>query len=372
MATLTQLVTLLSLEVILMDMFYYDKDLKAYPTQLDAIASGKDCYFYYYDRELNSIDWKVEPRESLAELYKQRAQQIRDSYDHVIVCYSGGYDSTNILEAFYYNGIHIDEILIVGALSQDPEQGSDANHNGDLYHNAFPTLNQMSLPNTKITIADYTDYFRDPTSFTLIKRYGDEWTKHIGGFKSVHNLFWYDLKKFIGANNDKKTCYIMGSDKVGFEYLPRPGHTPDGCWQPCVRFNDLSVNDYGANYQDENFTRINFYNGIDDIVTRIMRKQAHMMLRFCEEVERLPDGARGSPYLERIAVMNKLFYDLRNPLIFEAKKSIYSSLSHRDMFMLDKRDSNMYNMFVEGLKTIKKVGPVSRKYCFWTRPHWLT
>lgn len=350
----------------LKNMFYYDLDFKVYPTQMDAISSNKFCNFYYYDQEMRAIDWLTEPSETLSELYKQRAQQIRDMYDYVIVCYSGGYDSTNILETFYYNNIHIDEILVVGALSQDPEQGSDANHNGDLYHNAFPTLNSMSLPNTKITVADYTDHFRDPHNFTLIKQYGNDWVRHIGGFKSVHNLFWYDLKKFIGRDNSKNTCYIMGSDKIGFEMLPRTGSIE---WRPCVRFNDLSVNDYGANYLDENFTRINFYNGIDDVVTKIMRKQSHTMMNFTKSLDKIPEES--SPYLERITVTNKLLYDLRNPLNFHGQKSLYSSLSHRDMFMLTKKDSGMYRMFVEGLNQIKKVGTVSRKYCFWTRPYWL-
>lgn len=55
-------------------------------------------------------DWKIEPSESLDELYRRRAQQIRDSYDHVVLFYSGGADSGNILDTFVDHGISFDEI----------------------------------------------------------------------------------------------------------------------------------------------------------------------------------------------------------------------------------------------------------------------
>ena len=41
----------------------------------------------------------------------------------------------------------------------------------------------------------------------------------------------------------------------------------------------MVINDYGANYLDENFTRINFYNGTDEVVAKLMRKQAHVVLK---------------------------------------------------------------------------------------------
>ena len=350
-------------------MFYYDDKKNVYCTQTDAIKSKQFCYFFYHDDVFSKVDWKTEPTETLEELYRERAQQIRDQYEYVILCYSGGYDSTNILESFYYNNIHIDEILLVGAFSQDSERGTDENHNGDIYQNAFPTLNSMNLPNTKITVADYTEHFTDPNNFTLIKKYGNEWTNHIGGFKSVHNLFWYDLKKFIGKNNNKNTCYIMGSDKPGYNYLDKS-----------IRFNDLSVNDYGANYLDENFTRINFYNGTDDLVIKIMVKQGHTVMKLdnifwkmFDEQEKIahPSLLTELVFLDRTKRMNAILYNLKTPLKFESTKSMYSTLSARDLFMLSKKDSEMYRMFLEGMKNISSFGNVNKKYCFWSQPYYL-
>ena len=110
--------------------FYYDAENNIYLTHLDAVASRKQCWFYYYDDILSKVPWKIEPTETLETLYKLRAQEIRDTYDYVILCFSGGSDSLNVLETFYYNNIHIDEIVMVGAFSQDKFFGDDSNSSG--------------------------------------------------------------------------------------------------------------------------------------------------------------------------------------------------------------------------------------------------
>jgi len=342
--------------------FYYDTEKNIYPTQLEAFAaqqSGKEVYFYFYDKEFLAVDWKTEPVESLKELYKQRAQKLRDEYEYVIICYSGGIDSSNILETFYYNNIHIDEIVMVGAFSQDSYSGSDENHNGDVYHNAKPSLNNYKLPNTKISVYDYTELFKDPNNFTLIKTYGNEWTKHIGAWKSVHNLWWYDFKKFAGKNNEnKKTCWIMGAEKPGFVPLPKPH----------LRFSDLGINDYGANFVDENFTRIRFYTDIDPAAVKIMRKQNHILKNFYDTLT--PEKTiLVAPHFKKI--METLIYDLKHPIIHKSKKSVTTSISARDMFMLNNKNSDMYSMFLEGLKTIEKYAPANKKINFFSRSYQL-
>jgi hypothetical protein len=57
------------------------------------------------------IDWSKEPKETFKELCRQRAQQIRDTNDYVILYFSGGSDSTTVLNAFVDNGIFIDEVV---------------------------------------------------------------------------------------------------------------------------------------------------------------------------------------------------------------------------------------------------------------------
>jgi len=64
-------------------------------------------YFNY------NIDWTKEPKKSLKELMRQHAQLIRDSYDYIILYFSGGSDSTTMVNAFLDNNIYVDEIVTI-------------------------------------------------------------------------------------------------------------------------------------------------------------------------------------------------------------------------------------------------------------------
>lgn len=71
----------------------------------------KDIRYCLEEDRFGRIDWSKEPEIALTELYRLRAQQIRDSYDYVVLTYSGGSDSTNILHSFFSNGIMPDEVI---------------------------------------------------------------------------------------------------------------------------------------------------------------------------------------------------------------------------------------------------------------------
>jgi len=71
-----------------------------------------DWRWVYNDNFFSQYDWTREPTESLDELYKQRAEQLRRDYDYLVLYYSGGYDSANLLHAFLDNDIYPDEIAI--------------------------------------------------------------------------------------------------------------------------------------------------------------------------------------------------------------------------------------------------------------------
>lgn len=345
-------------------MFYYDKEL-IYATPYEAWKSNGNCKFYYYDSIFEKANWKIEPSETLPQLYAKRAQQIRDEYDYVILCYSGGNDSSNILETFYYNNIHIDEIVMVGSFSQDvADESLDENHNTDLYRNAFPLLKTLNLPNTKITVIDYTKLFRDINQFSLIQKYEVEWIKHIGTHKSPHNLFWNNFRKFVGPNNTKKTAWIMGVEKAIVLY--------DKHYKPYVVFNDANINNYGMNYIDENFKRINFYCDADPESINIQIKQAHVyhnaMKLASWDIKRKVLATQSN----RLLTKNKLFYQPKNPLIFQSEKSNNSFLSARDQFLLNNKNSDIYQSYISAVFTDKKYFQVDGGKGYYTKPYYIT
>ena len=78
---------------------------------LEYHAQNKHAVQWHYNPEVyNNFDWTVEPPGSLDNWYRARALQIREQYDYLVIWYSGGADSDNILNTFVKNNIFIDEI----------------------------------------------------------------------------------------------------------------------------------------------------------------------------------------------------------------------------------------------------------------------
>ena len=112
--------------------YYTVGDLKTY-SKLEAVE-WQQRFGHFPEWNFNKVvfdacDWQQEPAIDLWELYKARARQIRDSYDHVVIFYSGGSDSHNLLSAWIDAGLKIDEILTYwnyeGSGSRDDLQNSE-------------------------------------------------------------------------------------------------------------------------------------------------------------------------------------------------------------------------------------------------------
>lgn len=323
------------------DFYYYDDQGGIYSNRIDAKLSGRYCWFHFHDDYFSKLDWLKTPVETLPQLYKQRAQQIRDSYDHVVICYSGGIDSTNVLESFYYNNIHIDEIFIMGPFSQDTGQ-DDQLHNGCAYHNAFPTLSRMSLPNTKISVVDHSQHLRNPHDFTAIAKYGNEYYKYIGSRPSIHHLLWHDLDKILGCKD--RTAYVWGKEKPFIRYDSAVGRY-------YTHFGDISFVNYGNRYGYLNGDRINFYTAPE--CSDLMLKQLHLIRDWHSlnvlANRNLSDDQFNSDYSR---IIKKIIYDLRNPLVFENSKTKSYYLAKRDEFILDHRDSEMFKIYIDSMKKL--------------------
>ena len=109
-----------------------------------AIASNitnQKINFHYNEDIFDSYDWTQEPEPGvgLAEFYRRRALQIRNKYDYVILLYSGGPDSTNVLNSFVDNNILIDEIVNMNSYKQTGVVENTI-HNADYVYNVEPHL----------------------------------------------------------------------------------------------------------------------------------------------------------------------------------------------------------------------------------------
>ena len=109
-------------------------------------------------------DWLQEPETNIRELYRLRAQQLRDKYDYIRIECSGGSDSTQALFSFLLNGIHVDEIVFrypkagTEKISIDVRNYKCENTLSEYEFATRPLLDWVATnhPQVKITVHDYS------------------------------------------------------------------------------------------------------------------------------------------------------------------------------------------------------------------------
>jgi len=138
---------------------FYNKTLAL----IESKRSGYQLKWIFNDQVYGNINWSSPIEISLTELYRQRAQQLRDQYDYLILYFSGGADSMNVLQAFIDNDIFIDEVIM-----QIPEpflqqanatDTSSKNFFSEIPYSAAPYINKykgVMNPNTKIRYQDFS------------------------------------------------------------------------------------------------------------------------------------------------------------------------------------------------------------------------
>jgi len=139
---------------------------------LDDMLLNKDytssIQFYYNDHIFGAIDWTAPITISLDDLYKLRAQQLRDEYKYLILLFSGGADSSQILNTFLKNDIFIDEIVCLHTTAL-ANKFDFSTHDDEMKYfleyeyAALPLLKKVAdlSPNTKITSVDQTNFMID-------------------------------------------------------------------------------------------------------------------------------------------------------------------------------------------------------------------
>lgn len=113
--------------------------------------------------------WHIEPDVPLKELYRQRAQQLRDTYDYIRLELSGGSDSTTVAYSFLLNNIHLDEVVFRYPkqgdknVSNNPWDTRAQNTLSEWEFAAKPLLNWIAtnFPKVKVTIHDYSEEILD-------------------------------------------------------------------------------------------------------------------------------------------------------------------------------------------------------------------
>lgn len=339
--------------------YYLAKDKKYY-SKVEAIMSlplnDQDLRWWFHDEAFSAFDWTTEPAETLDQLYLERAKQLRDQYDYLVLCYSGGADSTQILETFVNNNIYIDEINFHGAFStdktRDPLSKDPSFLNVEIYHVAEPRIQEVKKkwPNMVVNYYDWSNdtfeiYTKDK-NYDWIYAAGCRFCPNMVARGNLHN-YTRELRKLHDSN--KKVGYIWGIDK------PRV-ILQDGNWY--IFFLDVLVS-LGTNMQAQ---LSGLVNEVDELFywspnsTKLLAKQAHSVKRYIQS-----DSSRFE-FFKQVKINNlhvETYYDLIKPAIYpnthrpdifqcNKGKPIYTE---RDWWFYD-QDNRSYQIWQDGLKQI--------------------
>lgn len=206
---------------------YYTCGSKIFGRKLEAMLFANDNFsnavrWHFNDEKYNSYNWSIEPEVSLDFLYDLRAREIREKYDYVILSYSGGVDSNNILESFLRQNLFIDEIVTNWSLDvgdkfvvHDKSIKESWNTNAEFSLHTRHRLDYIrnKSPKTKITVLDSSKTILD----SLLNNSDADWINNkndvfnVTGAFQYNPLFFPDVRKRLDSLGN--VAYVLGLDK---------------------------------------------------------------------------------------------------------------------------------------------------------------
>lgn len=311
---------------------------------LHSIKYHKSVDWIFNDLEFSSYDWTVEPTESLDNLYDKRAKELREKYDYVILSYSGGSDSHQILMSFIRQNLFIDEIII-NTLEKgwknytiiDPTNTSCYNSGAEHYLQTIPRLKEIQhlIPKTKITICDLTD-----DVYSAFLRAGDaSWVLEKRealnplGITRFNYVYFDEVKRRF--DKQKKIGMILGVEK------PKSIIHRGKFW---IRFNDRAANmvtiiDHMRDYDN---SILEYFYWSPDCVPLLI-KQGHVIKRWLE----------ANPINQKYWSVDQASYrTIRTYHERLLRSVVYPSTWNDQWFQVDKAVKDWYsefdNWFIEG------------------------
>lgn len=333
---------------------YYAVDDRKYATRLQALVATSNnsksikWHLPNFEKNIESLDLVKEPNETLDFLYKERAEQLRASYDHLILHYSGGHDSHNILETFMFNNIFIDEILILNPFDRTFREHLENIKFKYLHLSAYePEMSAIPLakhfiqtysPHTKLTIVENTfnihaKYWLDLSEKQIIDNLSLPGTLGMIGKTPIrvknlnlYNIEYKKLKEF------KNVVHIWGRDKVSVKY------DDIGYF---FRFDDGSITDFingHSNYSTDGLPQNVEFFYTHPSCAKLLLKQAHVIMNKVPFYNLLPKLA------------TRAHEDMLASILYNRKiQTSYQSLKPGDFFKdkspieFAKGDLNLYH-----------------------------
>jgi hypothetical protein len=340
-------------------------------SKVDAIEVGKrlnqPVVWHFNDEVFDNLDWHKDPDMSLWDLYTARARQIREKYDYLVLFYSGGADSNNILNSFVLNNIHLDEVIQY--TNYDVTKDKSNVWNAELFEVAVPTTVKMINDYKLKTRHRLVDLSQIVTNLDKISPDLDDWIYGKNSYYSPNMRATSYIRSHTPEYQDliakgKSVCFVWGCEKPMLVNTVDPAdptkYTVSSIFQDRVD-HCISVKD-----QVENFPWIHdelFYWSPDAPLIAV--KQAHTVAKFFESAtansafltkQKMAWGntvINGETFFLTANGLNQLIYPYWDPDTFSIGKNPSIVLSPRDHWMLQDKNA-IHKMQFETIRQLQK------------------
>jgi hypothetical protein len=178
-------------------------------------ATGGIVNFIYHDDVYKAAQPTINPPKSLLELYTERVRQLRTKYDYLVLMYSGGADSHNILKCFEHSDTKLDEIV---SFVDSSYKSKDSKISSEIYRVAVPEVQQYQLryPETEYKLIEMREVQKQLLNDTAFKfdHYQDT-SYHLIPFGLMHHYGLYYIQKYHQLHSEgKRVGVIHGIDKI--------------------------------------------------------------------------------------------------------------------------------------------------------------
>jgi len=344
--------------------FYQVGDQK-YISKFQAIMASASTGLFpewnFNDEVFSQYDWVTMPKDDLWTIYKKRAQQIRDRYDYVILLFSGGSDSTNILQSFLFNNIEIDEIFCWGPFStpqgnSGPLTKDPATMQREIDFVALPYLKELAKNHRfKLTLYDWTDDIAmGYQSVDWI--WTDVSTRFSPSTVGKNKVFENSPTARAQYDQGKKVAFVSGIDK------PRVFLKNDEYY---FAFLDYFVS-LGTGYKNllegkSWYVEELFYWTPD--LPELVIKQGHIIKNFFLDnpaLRYIIDGADSGSWKYRQEYYNlitALIYPYWNTKILQANKPSKIGFLELDNWFINRSDLDSNRNWINGIQEAKRIIP---------------
>jgi len=357
--------------------FYTVGEFKTY-SKVEAIElsnrTGLPLKWDFNNLEFSTYNWAVEPIASLKELYGQRARDIREHYDYIVVWWSGGADSYTVLKSFVDNNLFVDEIATFHNYAGD--KSWDSYLNSEIKRVAMPVAEKLleHSPNTRFRLIDLTDYesdlfIKDDNQFDFLYKSNAQFSPNQLARRYIREKEKDYLDLF---SQGKSVCFVWGCDK------PRVNLQADRRY--AIQFVDVADNCVNPMTQTLNrpWEIDEFFYWSPD-AKDLLCKQGHEMVRYLRNIPPQDFDSKWlstehnwlggavvdkKPWYLTNAGVHRLIYPDWNPDTYTSGKHDFLLMwSPRDNWFLRDVNSDQYKIYQAGLEKLESIAGEQ-----WLRP----